>query len=131
MKLLRKQFDCPNYSLSCLFQTISYFRRGQIYEKLWGCIVCALFSSLLDVSVPVLIKPQWTTGDPLSHAIDIILEEEGIPDSYPIDMVVQVYRNHNGVIFKVYAVEDTVFIEKRYSLPNVTGCNVIKSWWNY
>ena len=77
-----------------------------------------------DISVPVLIKPQWTTGDPASHAIDIILEQDAIPDSYPIDMVVQSYRDHDGVIFKVYAVEDTVFIEKRYSLPNVANCEV-------
>lgn len=39
-------------------------------------------------------------------------------------MVVQSYRDHDGVIFKVYAVEDTVFIEKRYSLPNVANCEV-------
>ncbi|KNB41650.1 inositol-tetrakisphosphate 1-kinase 3 [Blastocystis sp. subtype 4] len=84
---------------------------------------------LHHISVPVLIKPQWTTGDPASHAIDIILEQDAIPDSYPIDMVVQSYRDHDGVIFKVYAVEDTVFIEKRYSLPNVANCeNLIQKY---
>ena len=72
------------------------------------------------MELPVLTKPQLTTGDPQSHLIDILLDERATPSTYPIDMVVQRYCNHNGVIYKVYAIEDAVFIEKRYSLPNAS-----------
>lgn len=76
------------------------------------------------MTLPVLTKPQLTTGDPQSHLIDILLNEKAAPSTYPIDMVVQKYCNHNSVIYKVYAIEDAVFIEKRYSLPNASPCEV-------
>ena len=77
------------------------------------------------MSLPILVKPQFTTGDPSSHAIDILLSESSLPNSYSMDMVVQSYKDHNGVIYKAYAVEDHIFLEKRYSLPNTCGCDVL------
>lgn len=41
-----------------------------------------------------------------------------------MDMVVQSYKDHNGIIYKAYAIEDEVFLEKRVSLPNVEHCAV-------
>lgn len=82
------------------------------------------------MNLPVLTKPELTTGDPQSHLIDILLNEKAVPSTYPIDMVVQRYCNHNGVIYKVYAIEDTVFIEKRYSLPNASPCEVDVIWFH-
>lgn len=52
------------------------------------------------MSLPILVKPQFTTGDPSSHAIDILLSESSLPSSYSMDMVVQSYKDHNGVIYK-------------------------------
>ena len=72
------------------------------------------------MSLPILVKPQFTTGDPSSHAIDILLSESSLPSSYSMDMVVQSYKDH-----KAYAVEDHIFLEKRYSLPNTCGCDVL------
>ena len=84
-------------------------------------VVRAIF---LDLSLPILVKPQWTTGDPLSHSIDVIISPSSLPSSYDTDMVVQEYKDHNGVIYKAYAISDEVFLEKRYSLPNVADCSV-------
>ena len=76
-----------------------------------------------NLSLPILVKPQWTTGDPLSHSIDVIISPSSLPSSYDTDMVVQEYKDHNGVIYKAYAISDEVFLEKRYSLPNVADCS--------
>ena len=37
-------------------------------------------------------------------------------------MLIQQYHNHNGVIYKLYAVGDTISVKMRYSLPNVEKC---------
>ena len=76
------------------------------------------------MSLPILVKPQWTTGDPSSHAIDVFLDESSLPSSYPFETVVQSYKDHNGIIYKAYTIEDHVFLEKRYSLPNAQNCEV-------
>ena len=76
------------------------------------------------MSLPILVKPQMTTGDPASHQIDIFLSYEALPECYNIDMVVQAYKDHNSVIYKAYAIQESVFLEKRYSLPNTQNCSV-------
>lgn len=70
------------------------------------------------------MKPQWTVGNPESHIIDIFIDEQALPSHYDMDMVVQSYKDHNGVIYKVYAIGEQVCIETRYSLPNVDQCEV-------
>lgn len=76
------------------------------------------------MSLPILVKPQWTVGNLESHIIDIFINEEALPLNYDMDMVVQSYKDHNGIIYKAYAIEDEVFLEKRFSLPNVEHCAV-------
>lgn len=86
-----------------------------------------LFGSIAwfaDMSLPILVKPQWTTGDPSSHAIDVYLDESSLPSSYPFETVIQSYKDHDSVIYKAYAIENHVFLEKRYSLPNAKNCEV-------
>lgn len=78
----------------------------------------------LDMQLPILVKPQWTVGNPESHIIDILLSESALPSCYSEDMVVQSYKDHNGVIYKAYAIANSVFLEKRISLPNVEDCSV-------
>ena len=77
------------------------------------------------MTLPILVKPQWTIGSPESHIIDIVLDESALPLCYDIDMVIQSYKDHNSIIYKAYAIKDTVFLEKRISLPNVDSCNVV------
>ena len=73
----------------------------------------------LELSTPLLAKPELTTGDAESHKVDVLLHPSSLPASYPIDMLIQQYHNHNGVIYKLYAVGNVISVKMRYSLPNV------------
>ena len=52
------------------------------------------------MTLPILVKPQWTIGSPESHIIDILLDESALPLCYDIDMVIQSYKDHNSIIYK-------------------------------
>ena len=78
---------------------------------------------LIEIALPILVKPEWQNGDS-THVIEVIISPSSLPVSYDVDMVIQEYKDHNGVIYKAYAIADKAFLEIRYSLPNVSDCDV-------
>ena len=112
---LSSHFSVPNYYL---------LPKGQNLRESLQQHSNDLLSFQIGMELPILVKPEWTVGTPESHVIDILITEDSLPDCYDKDMVVQSYKDHNGVIYKAYAIADAVFLEKRFSLPNVANCIV-------
>eukprot|EP00249_Psilotum_nudum_P021372 c28085_g5_i1 orf=2-715(-) len=77
------------------------------------------------LKLPLVAKPLVVDGTAKSHALSLAFSEICLSELDP-PLVLQEFVNHGGVLFKVYVVGDTVKVMRRFSLPDVHGCEPVK-----
>lgn len=75
-------------------------------------------TDVLPFSYPFMSKPLTAAGTSHSHKMGIILNQKGI-QHLKLPCLLQDYSNHDGVLYKVYVLGDTVQVFSRKSLPNL------------
>lgn len=75
---------------------------------------------------PMIVKPLPAAGTKASHHMMVVLNRHGLRRVH-FPCILQEYKNHGGVLFKVYVLGDTVRVFPRNSLPNLPrgeqGCS--------
>ena len=69
-------------------------------------------------SFPVICKPVEACGTPNSHSMAVVVSAAGL-DLVSPPCIVQEYRDHDEIFFKVYVMGDEVMVFRRPSLPNL------------
>mmetsp|Transcript_9246 Transcript_9246/g.26022 ORF Transcript_9246/g.26022 Transcript_9246/m.26022 type:complete len:704 (-) Transcript_9246:70-2181(-) len=67
---------------------------------------------------PMIVKPLPAAGSKASHHMLVVLNLQGLRRVH-FPCILQEYENHDGVLFKVYVLGDTVRVFPRNSLPNL------------
>ena len=67
---------------------------------------------------PVICKPVEACGTPNSHSMAVVVSASGLDLVRP-PCIVQEYRDHGEIFFKVYVMGDEVMVFRRPSLPNL------------
>ena len=67
---------------------------------------------------PVICKPVEACGTPNSHSMAVVVSAAGLDLVQP-PCIVQEYRDHDEIFFKVYVMGDEVMVFRRPSLPNL------------
>lgn len=78
------------------------------------------FSELLhlhQMSFPFMVKPIQACGSAESHYLGVVFRVDDL-DQFQPPFLVQEFFNHNGVIFKVFVLGDTVEVVSRRSFKN-------------
>lgn len=73
-----------------------------------------------NMRFPVICKPLEACGTPNSHSMVVLVNETGLP-LLRCPCVVQQYRDHGGVFYKVYVIGDDVMVFRRPSLPDLAS----------
>ncbi|KAJ7521804.1 hypothetical protein O6H91_19G068900 [Diphasiastrum complanatum] len=73
------------------------------------------------LKLPLVAKPLVADGTAKSHAMSLAYNEICLSELEP-PLVLQEFVNHGGVLFKVYIVGDANSVVRRFSLPDVDGC---------
>jgi inositol-1,3,4-trisphosphate 5/6-kinase/inositol-tetrakisphosphate 1-kinase len=76
-------------------------------------------------SYPLIAKPLAAAGTSESHKMVIVLRPSGLDCILPMPSLLQEYANHDGVLYKVYVLGDTVRVFARPSLPNLPEGDVL------
>jgi len=81
------------------------------------------YTSLLtqhSIKFPIIVKALTACGTEESHIMGIIHNEKGLHGTkLQVPMLVQEFKNHNGVIMKIYTIGDHIHVVRRSSLRNV------------
>ncbi|KRZ05843.1 SprT-like domain-containing protein Spartan, partial [Trichinella zimbabwensis] len=72
------------------------------------------------ITFPFVCKPVAAHGTELAHRMQLIFGEHGMND-IETPCVAQQFIPHDGVLYKVFAVQDKIFISTRPSLRNFTS----------
>ncbi|KRX89230.1 SprT-like domain-containing protein Spartan, partial [Trichinella pseudospiralis] len=72
------------------------------------------------ITFPFVCKPVTAHGTELAHRMQLIFGEHGMND-IETPCVAQQFIPHDGVLYKVFAVQDKIFISTRPSLRNFTS----------
>ncbi|THD20637.1 Inositol-tetrakisphosphate 1-kinase [Fasciola hepatica] len=72
-----------------------------------------------DIRFPVIVKPQTAHGERNAHSMALVFNERGLKQ-IPCPVVAQEFVNHNGVLFKIFAIGQKTFIYTRTSIRNLT-----------
>ena len=67
---------------------------------------------------PVICKPVEACGTPNSHSMAVVVSAAGLDLVRP-PCIVQEYRDHDEIFYKVYVMGDEVMVFRRPSLPNL------------
>mmetsp|Transcript_18951 Transcript_18951/g.38107 ORF Transcript_18951/g.38107 Transcript_18951/m.38107 type:complete len:354 (+) Transcript_18951:267-1328(+) len=67
---------------------------------------------------PIIVKPLPAAGTKASHHMLVVLNRRGLR-RVQFPCIVQEYANHDGRLYKVYVLGDTVRVFPRGSLPNL------------
>ncbi|KRX65463.1 Inositol-tetrakisphosphate 1-kinase, partial [Trichinella sp. T9] len=82
------------------------------------------------ITFPFVCKPVAAHGTELAHRMQLIFGEHGMND-IETPCVAQQFIPHDGVLYKVFAVQDKIFISTRPSLRNFTsGGETDRQNWN-
>ncbi|XP_073149076.1 inositol-tetrakisphosphate 1-kinase 4-like isoform X3 [Henckelia pumila] len=75
--------------------------------------------------LPLVVKPLFVDGSAKSHELFLAYDQLS-PSELEPPMVLQEFINHGGVLFKVYVVGESVKVVRRFSLPDITKCDLPK-----
>ncbi|GKV19775.1 hypothetical protein SLEP1_g29994 [Rubroshorea leprosula] len=75
--------------------------------------------------LPLVAKPLVVDGSAKSHQLFLAYDQLSLSKLEP-PLVLQEFVNHGGVLFKIYIIGDAIKVVRRFSLPNVSKCNLAK-----
>ncbi|PON86829.1 Inositol-tetrakisphosphate 1-kinase [Trema orientale] len=75
------------------------------------------------LSLPLVAKPLLVDGTAKSHELFLAYDQFSLPELEP-PLVLQEFVNHGGVLFKIYVVGESIKVVRRFSLPDVTKCEL-------
>ncbi|XP_011088035.1 inositol-tetrakisphosphate 1-kinase 3 isoform X1 [Sesamum indicum] len=75
--------------------------------------------------VPLVVKPLVVDGSAKSHELFLAYDHFSLSE-LETPMVLQEFVNHGGVLFKVFIVGESIKVVRRFSLPDVTNCDLTK-----
>lgn len=73
--------------------------------------------------LPLVAKPLLVDGTAKSHELFLAYDQFSLQELEP-PLVLQEFVNHGGVLFKVYIVGESIKVVRRFSLPDVTKCEL-------
>ncbi|KAG8368517.1 hypothetical protein BUALT_Bualt15G0053900 [Buddleja alternifolia] len=77
------------------------------------------------LKVPLVVKPLVVDGSAKSHELFLAYDQCSLA-KLETPMVLQEFVNHGGILFKVYIVGESIKVVRRFSLPDVTQCDLSK-----
>ncbi|KAI4298603.1 hypothetical protein L6164_032141 [Bauhinia variegata] len=77
------------------------------------------------MKLPLVAKPLVVDGSAKSHELFLAYDENSLSELEP-PLVLQEFVNHGGLLFKIYIVGDTIKVVRRFSLPNISKCELSK-----
>jgi len=81
------------------------------------------YTSLLtqhSIKFPAIVKSLTACGTEESHIMGIIHDEKGLHGTeLQLPLLVQEFKNHKGVIMKIYTIGDNIHVVRRSSLRDV------------
>ncbi|KAF8377694.1 hypothetical protein HHK36_031078 [Tetracentron sinense] len=80
----------------------------------------------LNLSDCYVAKPLVVDDSSKSHELSLAYDQYSLSKLEP-PLVLQEFVNHGGVLFKVYIVGEAIKVVRRYSLPDVSKCELSKS----
>ncbi|XP_044508652.1 inositol-tetrakisphosphate 1-kinase 3-like isoform X6 [Mangifera indica] len=72
-----------------------------------------------------IAKPLVVDGSAKSHELFLAYDRFSLAELEP-PLVLQEFVNHGGVLFKIYIVGEAIKVVRRFSLPNVSKCELAK-----
>ncbi|XP_050209009.1 inositol-tetrakisphosphate 1-kinase 4-like [Mercurialis annua] len=81
--------------------------------------------SKAGLKLPLVAKPLVVDGTAKSHELFLAYDEYSLSELEP-PLVLQEFVNHGGVLFKIYIVGESIKVVRRFSLPNVSNCELEK-----
>lgn len=75
--------------------------------------------------LPLVVKPLVVDGSAKSHELYLAYDQFSLSELKP-PLVLQEFVNHGGLLFKVYIIGDSIKVVRRFSLPNVSKCELAK-----
>ncbi|WCJ18058.1 Inositol-tetrakisphosphate 1-kinase 1 [Euphorbia peplus] len=75
--------------------------------------------------LPLVAKPLVVDGTAKSHELFLAYDHYSLSELEP-PLVLQEFVNHGGLLFKIYIVGEAIKVVRRFSLPNVTKCELAK-----
>ncbi|XP_059446115.1 inositol-tetrakisphosphate 1-kinase 4-like [Corylus avellana] len=77
------------------------------------------------LKLPLVAKPLVVDGSAKSHELSLAYDQFSLTELEP-PLVLQEFVNHGAILFKVYIVGETIKVVRRFSLPNVSKCELAK-----
>ncbi|XP_021288711.1 inositol-tetrakisphosphate 1-kinase 3-like isoform X1 [Herrania umbratica] len=77
------------------------------------------------MKLPLVAKPLVVDGSTKSHELFLAYDQFSLSELEP-PLILQEFVNHGGVLFKIYIVGDAIKVVRRFSLPNVSKCELAK-----
>ncbi|XP_021659514.2 inositol-tetrakisphosphate 1-kinase 4 isoform X3 [Hevea brasiliensis] len=77
------------------------------------------------LKLPLVAKPLVVDGTAKSHELFLAYDEFSLSELEP-PLVLQEFVNHGGVLFKIYVVGEAIKVVRRFSLPNISKCELAK-----
>ncbi|KAK8518891.1 hypothetical protein V6N13_017843 [Hibiscus sabdariffa] len=77
------------------------------------------------LKLPLVAKPLLVDGSAKSHELSLLFDWSSLSKLEP-PLVLQEFVNHGGILFKIYIVGDAIKVVRRFSLPNITKCQLAK-----
>lgn len=77
------------------------------------------------LKLPLVAKPLVVDGSAKSHELFLAYDQCALAELEP-PLVLQEFVNHGAILFKVYIVGETIKVVRRFSLPNVSKCELAK-----
>ncbi|XP_044508647.1 inositol-tetrakisphosphate 1-kinase 3-like isoform X1 [Mangifera indica] len=77
------------------------------------------------LKLPIVAKPLVVDGSAKSHELFLAYDRFSLAELEP-PLVLQEFVNHGGVLFKIYIVGEAIKVVRRFSLPNVSKCELAK-----
>ncbi|CAN0920877.1 Inositol-tetrakisphosphate 1-kinase 2 [Linum grandiflorum] len=85
----------------------------------------ALEVSKAGLKLPLVAKPLLVDGTAKSHQLSLAYDQFSLSELEP-PLVLQEFVNHGGVLFKIYIMGESIKVVRRFSLPNVSNCELEK-----
>ncbi|XP_021892368.1 inositol-tetrakisphosphate 1-kinase 3-like [Carica papaya] len=77
------------------------------------------------LKMPLVAKPLVVDGTTKSHQLFLAYDHVSLSELEP-PLLLQEFVNHGGVLFKIYVIGETMKVVRRFSLPNVSNCELAK-----
>ncbi|PKA66510.1 Inositol-tetrakisphosphate 1-kinase 2 [Apostasia shenzhenica] len=79
-----------------------------------------------ELTLPIVAKPLVVDGSAKSHELSLAYDSYSLSKLDP-PLVLQEFVNHGGVLFKVYIVGEAIKVVRRFSLPDIDRCEILKN----